>query len=1087
MEQQQDIILNVFHNIDYRNYVKDPKSMSLSARYNMYDNVESLDIVRVNDNYKLNANVNVQERKTQCQMIIDEYGEVLSYDCKCPWCSEDSACAHIGAIILKLNQLDISSVPFHYVNSKKEERKAEDMRRIKELKEFQLRRQSATSRDLIEKNKNTYQINISTLFNDEKYSLEPIITIEKDKTIYLSFKVGLDKKYVVKNIDQFIADIDEHNEHSYGKNLSFIHALDAFDEFSQKQIEFMKHAYTFYSKQKRERYYYSYSNSILQKNIEIPTQLMDAFYDVYQGFEFDDFQFEERDMKVPFIMHSFEEYYIINYNGDEGIYLGDKSIYILTKRKKTFLMERVCLDQSGKTLQLLNAVAQDTVTILKDDYIDFYKYVLQPILEYVDIIGLIDIQENEYVLIKIYGDINEESQMYLEVYYINENNDKIQGFNTQVITNYQQDIVEEYLRKYASYIDLDKHIAYFDIDSEKTHEFIYEGIDRLREYADIYISDALKKIGQTTHYNISIGLKVSLDLLSLDVESSDIPKKELSNVLAHYKQRKKFYRLKNGELLALNSPQLEELERFMDQYHIDPREINSGHLELSKNRVFSINADANQFEHIQIERGQSFKNILDAFSNKKQSKTPIPPHYNNILRDYQKEGYSWMETLYQYGFNGILADDMGLGKTLQVITLIEALNSKCPSLVICPSSLIYNWEDEVHKFSNQLNVGCIVGNQNNRKEAIENASDYKLLVTSYDYMRRDYELYENITFEYVILDEAQYIKNQKTKNAISVKKLKANHKLALTGTPIENSLAELWSIMDFLMPQYLFNYHYFQKNYENDIIKNNDETKIIALKKLISPFVLRRNKKDVLTELPEKVEKTYTIPFSEEEKDLYYANLAQVNEELQSILKMEKVDKIAILAMLTRLRQICCEPRLIYENIKVNSSKMKACLDLISNFSSHNQKVLIFSSFTSVLSLLENELKLLGVSFFKLTGDTSKEERRRLVDKFQEGNADVFLISLKAGGTGLNLTMAEAVIHFDPWWNISAQNQATDRAYRIGQHNSVQVYKLVMKESIEEKILLLQEKKKELADMFVENNSGSISSMTNEDILALFS
>ena len=361
-----------------------------------------------------------------------------------------------------------------------------------------------------------------------------------------------------------------------------------------------------------------------------------------------------------------------------------------------------------------------------------------------------------------------------------------------------------------------------------------------------------------------------------------------------------------------------------------------------------------------------------------------------------------------------------------------------------------------------------------------------MLITTYDYMRRDANLYDGYQFENIILDEAQYIKNPKTKNAITVKSLKAKHRFALTGTPIENSLAELWSIFDFLMPEYLYSYHYFKTNYETPIVKNHDENKQQELKKLITPFILRRNKKDVLTELPEKIEKTLSIEFNEEENKLYLANLIQVNKKLQEQLNYDNVDRIAILAMLTRLRQICCEPRIIYDNISNISSKLSGCLDLIRNFLGNNQKVLLFSSFTSVLDLIAKELEKESITYYQLTGDTKKEERHRLVNQFQNDDTTVFLISLKAGGTGLNLTAAEAVIHFDPWWNMSAQNQATDRAYRIGQENVVTVYKLVMKDSVEEKILELQNKKKNLADSFVENNEGSITTMSTNDIIELF-
>lgn len=529
---------------------------------------------------------------------------------------------------------------------------------------------------------------------------------------------------------------------------------------------------------------------------------------------------------------------------------------------------------------------------------------------------------------------------------------------------------------------------------------------------------------------------------------------------------------------------MDELSTFMEDYHISHQDIQKGKTTMEPYRMFALDQKAEDTKYIQIQREKTFIKYLNQYYQVQQY--PIPNHYENILRSYQKEGFQWLSIMRQYNFNGILADDMGLGKTLQVIALLEANKHDVCSLVVCPSSLIYNWEDEVHKFTENLNVGCVTGTQEERKTKIEQYDQYDLLVTSYDYIRRDIDLYENIVFDTVILDEAQYIKNQKTKNAMSVKRLQSAHRLALTGTPIENSLAELWSIFDFLMPDYLFNYHYFKQHYENDIVKDGNAEKQEALRTLVSPFILCRNKKDVLKELPDKIEKVRLIEFSEEEQKLYLADLAQVNKELQEMLEVGAQDKIAILAMMTRLRQLCCEPRLLYENIDQLSSKLADCLQLIEELHENHQKVLLFSSFTSILDLLAQELKRKQISYYALTGSTNKELRRELVDKFQHDDTSVFLISLKAGGTGLNLTAAEAVIHFDPWWNQSAQNQATDRAYRIGQNKNVQVFKMIMKDSIEEKIMKMQEKKQELADAFVEHNEGSIAKMSKEEILDLF-
>ena len=400
--------------------------------------------------------------------------------------------------------------------------------------------------------------------------------------------------------------------------------------------------------------------------------------------------------------------------------------------------------------------------------------------------------------------------------------------------------------------------------------------------------------------------------------------------------------------------------------------------------------------------------------------------------------------------------------------------------------MIYNWEDEIAKFSKTLNCISITGAKAKRTLGIQNYRDYDLLITSYDYLRRDVDLYQDHEFECIILDEAQNIKNQKTKNAQFVKRLKANHRIALSGTPIENSLAELWSIFDFLMPGYLYSYHYFKQEYEIPITLDEDEKTTKRLRNLVNPFILRRTKKEVLKELPDKVDHKYMLEFSASEKKLYLANLAMVNKEMQAKMKEVHFDRIAILAMLTKLRQICCDARLVYDNIKEPSTKINATISLIKTLTENNKKILLFSAFTSLLDLVSNQLDKEQISYYMLTGSTNKEERRKLVNNFNEDDTRVFLISLKAGGTGLNLTSAEAVIHIDPWWNLSAQNQATDRAHRIGQNANVQVYRMIMKDSIEEKILKMQERKANLADSFVEGNDGSLSKMSKEEILDLF-
>ena len=471
--------------------------------------------------------------------------------------------------------------------------------------------------------------------------------------------------------------------------------------------------------------------------------------------------------------------------------------------------------------------------------------------------------------------------------------------------------------------------------------------------------------------------------------------------------------------------------------------------------------------------------MLKAVDQQDLNKIEAPAIYGNILREYQLFGYRWLKAMSNYGFGAILADDMGLGKTLQMLAYLESNRGNHCSLVVAPASLVYNWANELVKFGSALKTACVVGSVEQRELLLHKAADYDLLITSYDYLRRDSELYRSSEFQSLILDEAQYIKNQQTQNAKAVKQIKAKQRFAMSGTPIENNLQELWSLFDFIMPSYLGSYNEFLKKYEQPILAG-DKQKAQKLKQLVAPFILRRKKEEVLKELPPKIEETHLIDFTQDEARIYQAYA------LRAVKQLDGADHIHILAAMNQLRQLCLDPRLLFAELTEISSKMAFALSLIEKIVAAKEKVLLFSSFTSLLTLMEPELNKRAIDYLKLTGANSKEERRELVERFKQEDQSLFLISLKAGGTGLNLTAANHVIHFDPWWNSAATAQASDRTYRIGQNKTVVVHYLIMKDSIEEKIQQLQLAKKDLAASFIEGNSGVIAQMSKEELLELF-
>ena len=545
--------------------------------------------------------------------------------------------------------------------------------------------------------------------------------------------------------------------------------------------------------------------------------------------------------------------------------------------------------------------------------------------------------------------------------------------------------------------------------------------------------------------------------------------------------------MKNGEFLALDDNGLMTVAKLVEGLAVNKSDLQSQKIRLPKYRALYLDGILKEGTGITLYRDALFKAVVRGMKSVEDSDFEIPLTLRPVLREYQKTGFRWLKTLDSYGFGGILADDMGLGKTIQVIALLLDERNREPdtsALIVCPASLVYNWENEIHQFAPTLKVRTISGTAQEREELLNAASEGEILVTSYDLLKRDIAFYEEKEFRFQIIDEAQYIKNASTQSAKAVKSVNARTRFALTGTPIENRLSELWSIFDFLMPGFLFSYQRFKKEYELPIVRDQDEACLKGLHRMIGPFIMRRLKKDVLKELPDKLENVIYSGFEKEQKDLYTANAWQVRQQLEQAGDGGS-DRIQILAQLTKLRQICCDPHLCYSNYNGSSAKLETCIDLIRNGVEGGHKILLFSQFTSMLEIIEKRLKKEGIAYYILTGATPKEERLHMVNSFKDDGVPVFLISLKAGGTGLNLTAADVVIHYDPWWNVAAQNQATDRTHRIGQEKQVTVFKLITKGTIEENILKLQESKKNLAEQIITEGTVSLGSLTKDDLIGL--
>ncbi|MEC2863394.1 helicase SNF [Bacillus thuringiensis serovar kyushuensis] len=618
--------------------------------------------------------------------------------------------------------------------------------------------------------------------------------------------------------------------------------------------------------------------------------------------------------------------------------------------------------------------------------------------------------------------------------------------------------------------------GYFMHNEEAEYNFLYHVVPTLKGLVDIYATTAIKlRISKGDAVPlIRVRRKERIDWLSFRFDIKGIPEAEIKGVLAALEEKRKYYRLANGSFLSLESKEFNEINQFIKESGIR-KEFLHGE-EVNVPLIRSVKWMNGLHEGNVLSLDDSVQELVENIQNPKKLKFAVPNTLNAEMRKYQVYGFEWMKTLAHYRFGGILADDMGLGKTLQSIAFIDSVlteirEKKLPILVVSPSSLVYNWFSELKKFAPHIRAVIADGNQAERRKILKDITEFDVVITSYPLLRRDIRLYAR-PFHTLFLDEAQAFKNPTTQTARAVKTIQAEYRFGLTGTPVENSLEELWSIFHVVFPELLPGRKEFGDLRREDIAKR------------VKPFVLRRLKGDVLNELPEKIEHLQSSELLPDQKSLYAAYLAKLREETLKHLDKDTLrkNKIRILAGLTRLRQICCHPALFVDDYKGSSAKFEQLLEILEECRSTGKRILIFSQFTKMLSIIGRELNRQAIPYFYLDGSTPAQDRVELCDRFNEGEGDLFLISLKAGGTGLNLTGADTVILYDLWWNPAVEQQAADRAYRMGQKNTVQVIKLVAQGTIEEKMHELQESKKNLIAEVIEPGEEKLSSITEEEI-----
>ncbi|MCM3342840.1 SNF2 helicase associated domain-containing protein [Paenibacillus sp. MER TA 81-3] len=912
----------------------------------------------------------------------------------------------------------------------------------------------------------------------------------------IEFKVGPKRLYVVQKIREFLDHIDRREDYPFSKLFTYDPELHGFqkedDAVIQQLIQIYRNEETY---RETANIYFRASAMSGDRMLLIPPFLWDTILpllaaapsvqfeqggDTYEGIRISD---------DPIPLH-FElgqaqsESYQLDVQGLEGIIVMESYGVVLSEGKLLKLQADQCKRLAGLK-QMLEASGKHQIQIPPEQMEPFMEKVIPGLMK----LGCVHIDEaisgrimQTQLKARLYLDrVRDRLLAGLEFQYgdivINplERNVQRRGEDRILLRDGEQERRILELMENSSFTQTEA--GYFMDDEDAEYEFLVHVVPQLEQLVQVYATSAVKERICTEHAppKITVDVDDRINWLEFRFDMEGIPESDIRNLLKSLEEKRKYYRLRNGALLPLESAEFQEIIRFMNEMGVRKGEVKGTEFRLPVIRGLHLMDSQRQGNAVSL--GKSFRRLLENMRNPDYLDFPVPDGLAPVLRDYQKYGFQWMKTLAQYQFGGILADDMGLGKTLQSIAFIvsvlpEIRTQGLPAMIVAPASLLYNWQNELKKFAPEIRAVIADGSKTERSGIVKDASQVDAVITSYPLLRRDIEMYAQQSFHTLIMDEAQFFKNHTTQTAQVVKQIQAQYRFALTGTPVENSLEELWSIFGAVQPDLFPGRKAF-----NELSRE-------TVSKRVRPFLLRRLKTDVLKELPEKIESLQASELLPEQKKLYAAYLAKLKQETLKHLDDNDFQKnrLKILAGLTRLRQLCCHPALFVEGYAGSSAKFEQLIEIVGECRSAGKRMLVFSQFTEMLGLIERELGYQGVPYFYLDGKTSSAERVELCSRFNEGERDVFLISLKAGGTGLNLTGADTVILYDLWWNPAVEQQAADRAHRIGQKSVVQVIRLVSQGTVEDKMFELQQKKLNLIDEVIQPGHEALSALTEQDI-----
>ncbi len=1029
----------------------------------------------------------------EVEIVLDGDGEIGA-SCECSAYTPLSYCKHIAAVLLKLAEAETEEpAPEHEVISEKDTHLT---KQVIFLFDRALSKQSDAELDAISDERS------DLLPLEVEYACKIVKSFSSKPMFAVSMKIGLSRLYIVQRIKDFLKHVDEGTPMSFAKHFSYDPSEHQFKESDARFIELLVEAmnveeiykdlfHSFSSYSHREERILVIPPAIWERMLPLLELVNISFEDKTTGLN----RMELIDGALPISvqLNSAGEGYQLEIEGlKNSTFMDNYGIAIVNGL--LFKSDPAQLKRISDLKRMFHYEKNTRLLIASDQIESFIDRVVRGLNQFVNV------EISPQIADRI---INPELKARL---YLNFEEDRLlarleYAYDDIIISPLPQNAMKNARDDVLLMRDLDRENrimslierasfkfngkdVYLD-QEEDIYDFLFEILPQLGDDVEIYATDSVKTVMRTVEYQprARLDIDVGTNWLEVSFDMEGMDEQEIQSLLRNIVEKKKYFRLPGGEFLSLEHESFREINRLFEELDLRKPDMDGNRIRMPAVRGFQL---MDQFGKASpgIQLGKSLRRLWDNLRNPDNLDFELPSSMDSVLRDYQKYGYQWLRTLSHYRLGGILADDMGLGKTVQSIAYIvsdtvnsaEIEGSASPVLIVSPASLIYNWERECKKFAPELRTIVAAGDRQERSELMSEMKDVDVWITSYPLLRRDIEWYEKQQFRTVFLDEAQAIKNHASLTSHAVRRLKAGQRFALTGTPIENSLDELWSIFDAIFPGLFSGKKSFTEMPRDKVAR------------IVKPFILRRLKGEVLKELPDKIESVQPSELSTEQKKLYLAYLEKLQSDIERDLAVDggfQRNRMKILAGLTRLRQLCCHPALFLEGYEGTSGKLEQLLEIIDECQGSSKRMLIFSQFTSMLDIIRQELDGRDTPYFYLDGSTPSIQRLAMCDAFNGGERDIFLISLKAGGTGLNLTGADTVVLYDLWWNPAVEQQAADRAHRIGQKKVVQVIKLVAQGTIEEKMLELQQRKKDLIDEVIQPGETGLSTLTEEDIREL--